>query len=73
METKNSRWRNYGLWAAAASLILLILQACGVVTAPEQVTQYKEIINAVLGVLVLAGIVSNPTTENKGFSDDKGA
>lgn len=32
---------------------------------------YSEITNAVLGILVLAGILNNPTTENKGYLDDR--
>lgn len=32
---------------------------------------YQEVINAVLAILVMLGIISNPTTDNKGFIDDK--
>jgi phi LC3 family holin len=64
----NNRWKNYGLWSAIAGLVLLILQVANVNVIPEQ---YNAIVNAVLGVFVLAGIISDPTTENKGFGDDK--
>ena len=63
-----SRFKNYGLWVSIFALIPLILNACGVKIVPEE---YTQITNAVLAVLVAAGIISNPTTEAKGYSDDK--
>lgn len=60
-----SRWRNYGLWVSIASFILLILQTFGVNVVPEQ---YNAIVNSFLGILVLAGILSNPTDGN-GYID----
>lgn len=63
-----SRLRNYGLWVSVASLVLLVLQSLGVPITPEQ---YNEIVNTILGILVMLGILNNPTTENKWFSDDK--
>ncbi|KMT21494.1 holin [Clostridium cylindrosporum] len=62
-----SRWKNYGLWVSIASFIPLILQGFGLNILPGN---YSEIINALLGILVMAGIISNPTTESKWFSDD---
>lgn len=62
----NSRWKNYGLWISIASLIPLILQSFNI----ELIPNYQEIVNGVLGVLVLAGIINNPTTDHKGFHDD---
>jgi uncharacterized membrane protein len=32
---------------------------------------YDKLVVGLLGILVLAGIVNNPTTENKGFGDDQ--
>lgn len=63
-----NRWKNYGLWVAIASFIPLLLQGFGVDFLPAN---YDQIINSLLGILVMAGIVSNPTTESKWFSDDK--
>ena len=62
------RWKNYGLWVAVASFIPLVLQGFGLDILP---TNYTEIINALLSILVMAGIVSNPNTESKWFRDDK--
>ena len=33
--------------------------------------EYNTLINAILTFLVAAGIVSNPTTETKWYSDDR--
>lgn len=60
------RLRNYGLWVAVASLVLLALQTFGVDIAPEK---YNQLVNGVLGVLVLLGVISNPTNPSgKGFN-----
>lgn len=64
----NSRWKNYGLWIAIASFIPLVLQGFGLNILPSN---YTEIINSLLGILVMAGIISNPTTSVKWFHDDK--
>lgn len=63
-----SRLRNYGLWVSVASLVLLVLQSLGITITPEQ---YNEIVNTILGILVMLGILNNPTTENKWFGDDE--
>lgn len=62
-----SRLKNYGLWVAILALIPLILKQFGVYIIPEE---YTQITTAILSILVLAGILNNPTTENKGFLDD---
>lgn len=61
------RIRNYGLWVSIASLVLLVVQAFGV---QIDVGKYNSIVNAILTVLVGLGIVSDPTTETKGYGDD---
>ena len=61
------RLENYGLWVAIFSFIPLLLQGFGVDVLPQN---YNEIISAFLGILVLAGILSNPSI-GKGFSDKK--
>lgn len=63
-----SRFKNYGLWLSIAALIPMVLQGFGLNILPDN---YQTIINAVLGVLVMAGILNNPTTETKWFVDDK--
>ncbi|ONI46105.1 holin [Candidatus Epulonipiscioides gigas] len=64
----DNRWKNYGLWAAIFAFIPLLLSAFGINIIPAD---YNEIVTAFLGILVLAGILNNPTTENPGFKDDK--
>lgn len=61
------RFKNYGLWVSIAALIPLILSSFGIHIIPN----YQEIVNAVLAILVTAGILSNPTTTTKWFGDDK--
>lgn len=63
-----SRFRNYGLWVSIFAAIPLILKAFGVNIIPED---YNAIVTAVLGILVMAGILNNPTTDNSGYLDDK--
>jgi uncharacterized membrane protein len=60
------RFKNYGLWLAVASLGLIVAQACGLTITEDK---YNEVVNAVLTVLVLAGVVNNPTSGN-GFKDE---
>lgn len=61
------RLRNYAFWISVASFIVLILQTFGV---DIDLGQYEEVVNSVLSLLVLLGIINNPTTENKGYLDD---
>jgi len=61
------RLKNYGLWVSVASLILLLLQSFHV---HVDSSQYSDIVKAILSVLVLAGILNNPTTNDVGFKDD---
>lgn len=63
-----SRFKNYGLWVSIFALIPMLCQGFGIKILPEN---YNEVINAILGILVAAGILNNPTTENRGFTDDK--
>ena len=63
-----SRFKNYGLWLSLFSFIGILLNAFGVNFVPEE---YTQITNAILAVLIAAGIISNPTTEAKGYLDDK--
>lgn len=52
-----NKWKNYGLWASIFAFIPLLLEGFGVNILPEN---YNEICKALLGILVLAGIISNP-------------
>lgn len=59
------RFKNYGLWLSVASLLLMVLQDAGVNITPEKFNAYVQ---AILGILVLLGIVSNPK-EGKWYQD----
>ncbi|MGN7169252.1 phage holin [Paenibacillus cellulositrophicus] len=67
-----SKWKNYGLWVSLTAAILLAVQAVGAIFNFELTSdQYDGIVaavNAVLGVLVVLGIVSNPEA-GKGYQD----
>ena len=63
-----SRFKNVGLWVSAASSILIIAQTFGVDISPDK---YNDIVNSVLSLLVVLGILNNPTTDNKFYGDDK--
>jgi uncharacterized membrane protein len=60
------RFKNYALWLAVASLGLIVAQAFGLTIAEDK---YNEVVNGFLTVLVLAGVVNNPTSGN-GFKDE---
>ncbi|TCO69486.1 phage holin [Marinisporobacter balticus] len=66
MNTK--RLKNYGLWVAVAAFIPMLLEAFGLDVLPEN---YNEVVKALLGILVLLGIINNPTTNNPGLLDDQ--
>ncbi|WP_102400610.1 holin [Haloimpatiens massiliensis] len=63
-----SRFRNYGLWLSIFAFIPLLLEGFGLDVVPKN---YSEIVNSFLGILVLAGILNNPSTQNKGYLDDE--
>lgn len=62
------RLRNYGLWVSVIALIPMILELFGVDVMPEQ---FEQVGMGILSVLVMAGILNNPTTSSKWFLDDK--
>ena len=66
------RWKNYGLWAAVLAYLPILSDALGFYNVNIPLPgNYDKLVVGLLGIFVLAGIVSNPTTENKGFGDDK--
>jgi uncharacterized membrane protein len=50
-------WKNYGLWLSLISLFFLLFR--DKLGLPEQ-TEWDSVVNAVLGILVTAGVLSNP-------------
>ncbi|AYA77329.1 hypothetical protein DOE78_18780 [Bacillus sp. Y1] len=67
-----NKWRNSGLWVALASATLLAAQSIGVLVGYEITNEWiadvMVAVNAVLGVLTVAGVVSNPS-QGSGFKD----
>jgi len=66
----SNRLKNYGLWIAVVAFIPLFLDGLStydvIVKLPEN---YEEIIKSLLGILVLLGIINNPTTESRLYKD----
>jgi uncharacterized membrane protein len=62
-----NRLKNYALWISISSFVFMIIQNSGLQITPESWDLY---INSILGILILLGIINNPTTNNKGFGDD---
>lgn len=64
------RFKNYALWAAIVGFIPTLLNGLGVydihVLLPDN---YDKIVYGLLSILVLAGIINNPT-KGKGFKDE---
>ncbi|WP_461200811.1 phage holin family protein [Anoxybacillus sp. TBDG-1] len=59
------RFKNYGLWLAVGSFVLLLLQTFGV---DLDLGKYEQLWNAFLSILVMAGILNNPSL-GKGYRD----
>ncbi|WP_044748649.1 holin [Bacillus alveayuensis] len=59
------RFKNYGLWVAVGSFIVMAAQTFGV---EIDFGEYEKLCNAFLSILVLAGILNNPSI-GKGFLD----
>ncbi len=61
-----SRLSNYGLWLAVSALIPLLAESLGF----KLPANYNDIINSILAIMVLLGIINDPTTKNHGLLDD---
>jgi len=65
------RWKNYGLWASILAFIPLLADALETYNISIVLPgNYDKLVIALLGILVLAGIINNPTSKNKGYFDD---
>ena len=60
-----SRFKNVGLWLSIAALIPMICKGFNINILPSN---YNDIVNAFLSILVLLGIVSNPSI-GPGYTD----
>jgi uncharacterized membrane protein len=61
----NKKFKNYGLWVSLASGLLLVLQNLDL---GIDIGKYNLVVNSVLGLLVTAGVISNPE-KGKGYTD----
>jgi len=59
------RFKNYGLWLAMGSFVTLTLEAFGV---DIDLGKYEQLYHALLSVLVMAGILNNPSL-GRGYFD----
>jgi uncharacterized membrane protein len=59
------RFKNYGLWLSIGSFSILLLQTLGI---DLDLGKYEQLYNAFLSILVMAGIINNPSI-GKGFLD----
>ena len=59
------RFKNYALWAGIFAFVPILLEGFGIQVLPAN---YNEIWTALLGILVLAGIINNPT-KGSGYKD----
>ena len=55
-----ARFRNKTFWVALMSAIVVLTQQLGLDIFPDNI---MEIVNTVLMILVILGVVVNPTTE----------
>lgn len=73
-DVREAKWKNYGMWVSLTAAVLLAVQAVGGIfgftVTPEQYDGIVAAVNAVLGVLVVLGIVSNPE-DGRGYTDNK--
>ncbi|MCZ0756168.1 holin [Anoxybacillus sp. J5B_2022] len=59
------RFKNYGLWLAIGSFMVLALQTFGV---DVDLGKYERLYDAFLSILVMAGILNNPSL-GRGYLD----
>ena len=64
-----SRVSNYGFWISLSALVPLFLQVFGDTSILP--SNYEEIVNCILTLLVALGVCNNPTTDNRFYKDDK--
>jgi phi LC3 family holin len=63
------KFKNYGFWMSLTAAVILVLQTIGknfgFSVNDEAIT---SVVNSILGILILLGIISNPTS-GKGYID----
>lgn len=67
----NKRFRNYALWVAIFALVALLPDTLGTYDINLILPgNYGKLVEVILSILVLAGVINNPTTERKDWLDD---
>lgn len=61
----NNKYKNYSLWLSCAAFFAMVCQTTRIITLPAN---YNDLVNAFLGILILLGIISNPS-QGTGYSD----
>lgn len=65
------RLKSYALWAAVLAFIPLLADSLGVYNINFMLPgNYEQLVTALLGILVLAGIITNPSN-GKGYKDEE--
>jgi uncharacterized membrane protein len=59
------RFKNYGLWLGIGSFVVLALETFGV---DIDLGKYEQLYHALLSILVMAGILNNPSL-GRGYFD----
>lgn len=61
-----SRWKSWPMWLSIAGAVWVILSSFGVTQKLGiDETAYNTLINAIGSILIVFGIVNNPTTPDK--------
>lgn len=71
MFNQPNRWKNSAMWISLVSLVFLVLTKLGIDVPLITQKAVEDVVVAIVGILVVLGILNNPTTENQGFFDDK--
>jgi uncharacterized membrane protein len=67
----NKRFKNYALWVAIFALVALLPDALGTYDINLILPgNYGKLVEMILYILVLAGVINDPTTERKDWLDD---
>ena len=64
-------FKTYSFWLGLSSAVLLLIQSIGEPLGLKiNEAQYMAIVNAILGVFVVLGIISNPASKQNNNQDD---
>jgi uncharacterized membrane protein len=64
-----NKLRNYGLWIAIASLVAIFVPRLFGIEFP--LGDWKIFVDSILSILVIFGILNNPSTNSYGWKDDE--